>query len=108
MNVLSDAIELQRQALALRFEGHPDRAEFCGRLANSLRMHYSRTGDDRLLHEFFTLTSEAQTIGPVHTVWRYLSGLSWMYLQQTSSFYSVKKSIQCLSDSFHQESPKAV
>jgi tetratricopeptide (TPR) repeat protein len=101
--LLDEAIVLEREALALRPRGHPERAVSCGNLANSLRKRYHRTGDDRFLHEFFILTHEAQTIAPVHAVWRYSSNLSWTYLQRTSSFYDVRKAIQCLSHSLEYE-----
>jgi hypothetical protein len=95
--LLDETIVLEREAIVLVPQGHPNRALSCGNLAILLRMRYNSTGDDCYLHEFSSLTQKALNIGPVHTVWKYSSGLSWMYLQRTSSLYDVTKAIQCLS-----------
>jgi tetratricopeptide (TPR) repeat protein len=97
--LLDEAIILEREALALRLQEQSGYADICGHLANSLGLRYECTGDERLLHESLILLQRAQMFAPLHAVWRHLCGLSLLHLRQTSSFYDVRKSIQCLSRS---------
>jgi hypothetical protein len=95
--LLDEVIALEREALALRPRGHPGHALSCGSLIRTLGMRYQITRNDHFLHEILILTQEAQAYATVHTVWRYPCGLSWLYLRQGSSFYNIKKAIECLS-----------
>jgi tetratricopeptide (TPR) repeat protein len=97
--LLDEAIVLERKALDLHPQGHPDRALACDNLTDSFALRYKSTGDNRCLHKILILTDEARIIAPVHTVYRHLCTLCWVHLQWTSSFFDVKKAIQCLSRS---------
>jgi tetratricopeptide (TPR) repeat protein len=57
-------INLEREALDLCPEGHPDRSRSCGHLANSLSTRYERTGDVGLLDEAINLQREALDLCP--------------------------------------------
>jgi hypothetical protein len=58
------AINLERDGLALCPDGHPDRAIFCGNLTSFLHTRYQRTADDVLLDEAIVLRREAHTLRP--------------------------------------------
>jgi hypothetical protein len=49
--LLDEALELHREALRLRPEGHPDRAHSCAHLAVTLQTRFDQTGDTALLDE---------------------------------------------------------
>jgi tetratricopeptide (TPR) repeat protein len=63
--LLGEAIELEREALALRPEGDLDRATSCGNLASSLWTRYLRTGDILLLNEAIELERGVLALRPV-------------------------------------------
>jgi rhamnogalacturonyl hydrolase YesR len=57
--LLDQAIELEREALALRPSGHPRRSISCANLGVSLRERYDQTGEAALLDEAIELKREA-------------------------------------------------
>jgi hypothetical protein len=62
--MLDEALELNREALRLRPEGHPDRAHSCINLASSLRIRFNQTGDTPMLNEALELDREALRLRP--------------------------------------------
>jgi tetratricopeptide (TPR) repeat protein len=64
LGLLDEAIELEREALALRPPGHFDRALSCGNLGGSLRALYRQCGDNVLLDEAIQLDREALALQP--------------------------------------------
>jgi CHAT domain-containing protein/tetratricopeptide (TPR) repeat protein len=62
--LLDEAIELEREALALRPSGHPDRAFSCGNLGASLQTRYEQCDDLGLLNETIELDREALDLQP--------------------------------------------
>jgi tetratricopeptide (TPR) repeat protein len=64
LNLLDEAIELEREALDLHPPGHPDRAVSCANLGDSLRTRYEQCGDLGLLDEAIELDREALALRP--------------------------------------------
>jgi hypothetical protein len=64
LRLLDEAIDLEREALDLRPEGHPDRSVYCGNLAASLTSRYEHTGEFGLLDEAIDLEREALDLRP--------------------------------------------
>jgi tetratricopeptide (TPR) repeat protein len=62
--IMVTAINLQREVVALRPAGHPDRALSCAKLARSLITRYERTHDVRPLNEAITLERETVSLRP--------------------------------------------
>jgi tetratricopeptide (TPR) repeat protein len=63
-NLTDQIINLEREALDLCPEGHPDRSTSCVNLANILSTRYERTGDVGLLDEAIDLEREALGLRP--------------------------------------------
>jgi hypothetical protein len=61
---LTEAIDLDRKALALRPPGDPHRASSCVSLAVSLMTCYERTGEDQLRNKALSLEREAIALRP--------------------------------------------
>jgi hypothetical protein len=64
MALLDAALELQREFLRLRPEGHPDRVDSCVNLAVTLKTRFDRTGHTALLDEALELEREALRLQP--------------------------------------------
>jgi tetratricopeptide (TPR) repeat protein len=63
-NDLAEAINLQRQAVALYHESDPNYAAYCQILCDYLRELYEQTGDGSLLTEALDLGRKAQSLRP--------------------------------------------
>jgi hypothetical protein len=64
MGLLDRAIELNREALCLRPDGHPDRAHSCASLAVCLRLRFNRTEHTVPMDEALELEREALRLRP--------------------------------------------
>jgi tetratricopeptide (TPR) repeat protein len=64
ISMIDEAIEAEREVLALRPPGHPDRADSCVNLGASLHTRYEQTGDVALLDEAIKLEREALSLRP--------------------------------------------
>jgi tetratricopeptide (TPR) repeat protein len=65
MELLGEALYLDREALRLRPEGHPERALSCENLAVLLRTRFNQTGDTWLMDKVLELQREALALHPV-------------------------------------------
>jgi tetratricopeptide (TPR) repeat protein len=88
IDLVVEAIDLEREVLDLRPEGHPDRSLSCGHLADSLRTRYERTGDVGLLNDAISLAREALNLRPPghpdrSTSCEHLSIYLWTHYQRT-------------------------
>jgi tetratricopeptide (TPR) repeat protein len=64
LDLLAEAIELQRQALDLRTPGHPDRSTSLHNLANAVRTRFEQYGDLESLAEAVELHRQALVLRP--------------------------------------------
>jgi hypothetical protein len=97
--LLDEAITLEREALALRPNNHPNRATSCGNIAYCLSLRYQQTGHASLLEEAITWEHEAMSLrGVGHpdraTSCGNLALYAWRYYARTRSDESLNKAVR--------------
>jgi hypothetical protein len=100
LTLLDESINLERQIVRLRPQGHPRHARSCRSLAVSLRTRFNATGDAALLNEarlLFTQAMQERVVSPSDSV-RIRVELALIHLLNAYPFYDVPVAVSLLSE----------
>jgi hypothetical protein len=95
--LLTEAIDLYRESLALHLPGHPDRALSWKNLATSLWTCYTNIGESVLINEIYDLCVNGLSLSYSKEKWQHAQNLVWLHLHPHSPFRSPPLAIQYLS-----------